>query len=304
MVATLEAPRPAAATRPLVLYVDDQIGNLTAFRASMRRFADVETATSGEEALELLARREFPIVISDQRMNGMSGSEFLARAHQLQPDSVRILLTAYADFAAVVSAVNEGRISRLVQKPWDRDEMRSLLSDSAEIARAARRARVLADRLVIAERGALAGAGAARVARRLAAGALDPTSAATVLDTLDALRDGRVEGEAVQTARALKPWTLGGRPVVGEARLPVASGDAVHLVLELMRHVDPDAAEVRVSGSSRAGQATVRVGPVILSAAELDAAVVPGHLAERCGATIERIEDEGAAWLELVFTGT
>ncbi len=119
--------------RPKVLYVDDQPGNLTVFRASMRRYADVRTAISGAEALEILRAEEFPIVISDQRMDGMTGSELLTEVCRMYPDSVRILLTAHADFEAVIAAVNEGRIARFIRKPWDRSEMRVVLEDSTRL---------------------------------------------------------------------------------------------------------------------------------------------------------------------------
>jgi len=116
--------------RPRVLYVDDQVGNLTVFRASVRRFADVKTVSSGEEALKLLETEEFPIVISDQRMAGLSGTELLIQVRKMYPDSIRILLTAHSDFSAVIDAINEGQIARFVKKPWNRDEMRAILEDA------------------------------------------------------------------------------------------------------------------------------------------------------------------------------
>lgn len=119
--------------RPKVLYVDDQLGNLTVFKASMRKFADIQTATSGEEALEILETEGFPIVISDQRMDGMSGSEFLAEVRKRYPDSIRILLTAYTDFNALADAINDGAIARFVRKPWERDEMREILVNSSRL---------------------------------------------------------------------------------------------------------------------------------------------------------------------------
>ncbi len=133
--------------RPKVLYVDDQLGNLTVFKASMRRFADIRTATSGEEALEILETEEFPIVISDQRMDGMSGSEFLAAVRERSPDSIRILLTAYTDFNALADAINDGAIARFVRKPWERDEMREILVNSSRLYWKSRENRVLIQQL-------------------------------------------------------------------------------------------------------------------------------------------------------------
>ena len=130
---------------PKVLYVDDQVGNLTVFRASLRRFADIRTARSGAEALEILEQECFPIIISDQRMDGMSGSELLAEVRRRYPDTVRMLLTAHTDFNAVVEAVNEGRITRFVGKPWKREEMRAILSDAHELYWSAHEKQALRD---------------------------------------------------------------------------------------------------------------------------------------------------------------
>jgi response regulator RpfG family c-di-GMP phosphodiesterase len=141
-------------SRPRILYVDDQLGNLTVFRASMRRIAEIHTARSGAEALERLAQEEFSIVISDQRMEGLSGSELLGEVHRLYPDTVRILLTAYSDFNAIVSAINVGRIARFVRKPWNREEMRTILNDGCQIYESRRRDRVLSEQ--VASRMALA----------------------------------------------------------------------------------------------------------------------------------------------------
>ncbi len=118
--------------RPKVLYVDDQDGNLRVFHSSLRRYAEIRTASSGFEGLKILEGEEYPIVVSDQRMDGMTGSEFLTRVRELYPATVRILLTAHADFNAVVEAINGGQIACFVQKPWRREQMRELLMQSNE----------------------------------------------------------------------------------------------------------------------------------------------------------------------------
>jgi two-component system sensor histidine kinase/response regulator len=130
------------------LYVDDQLGNLTVFRASMRRFADVKTVTSGEAALELLATEEYPIIISDQRMEGLSGTELLIEVRRLYPDSIRILLTAHSDFSAVIDAINEGQIARFIRKPWGRDEMRMVIEEANRLYWKSRGDRLLAQQFV------------------------------------------------------------------------------------------------------------------------------------------------------------
>ena len=153
--------------RPSVLYVDDQVGNLTTFRANFRRYADIKTATSGEEALQLLETEEFPIVISDQRMEGLSGTELLTRVRQRYPDSIRILLTAHSDFSAVVDAINEGQIARFVRKPWDREEMRVILEDASRLYWKTRENRALTQQFVQQARLAVVGQSVARLSEEL-----------------------------------------------------------------------------------------------------------------------------------------
>ncbi len=119
--------------RPKVLYLDDQAGNLTVFRANMRRYVDMVTTTDPEEAMEHLRKEEFPIIISDQRMEQMSGATFLTRAREIQPDSQRMLLTAYSDFEALVEAINDGQVARFIRKPWERDDMLATLVSANEL---------------------------------------------------------------------------------------------------------------------------------------------------------------------------
>ena len=119
--------------RPKVLYLDDQQGNITVFRANLRRYADIFATTDPEEALALLRQEEFPIIISDQRMDEMSGSTFLTLAKKIQPHSVRMVLTAYSDFEALVQAINEGEVNRFIRKPWERQDMLSTLVSANEL---------------------------------------------------------------------------------------------------------------------------------------------------------------------------
>jgi response regulator RpfG family c-di-GMP phosphodiesterase len=112
-------------SRPRVLCVDDEPYVLDGLRDNLRRSFDVETAESGAAGLELLKRdpQAYEIVISDMRMPVMSGSVFLAEARRIAPNTVRILLTGYADTKAAVRAVNDGQIFRFLTKPCDVDEL-------------------------------------------------------------------------------------------------------------------------------------------------------------------------------------
>ena len=91
-----------------VLYVDDEEGNLLAFRAGFRRELEVFTAKSGQEGLALLENTPVQVVISDQRMPGMNGTEFLAQVRERWPRAVRIMLTGYSDLQGVVDATPTG----------------------------------------------------------------------------------------------------------------------------------------------------------------------------------------------------
>ena len=118
-----------------LLYVDDEINNLNAFKASLRRDYNILTAESGEEALEVLKENKVHIIITDQRMPKMTGIELLEKVLQLYPDPIRILLTGYADIQAVIDAINKGQVYKYITKPWDEQELRLSIKNSYEVYR-------------------------------------------------------------------------------------------------------------------------------------------------------------------------
>lgn len=108
-----------------LLLVDDEPNILK----SLSRVFDEEgyeifTAGSPEEALDLLKNQNVDVIISDQRMPTMTGSEFLSRVKKQYPDTIRMILSGYADFNAIQSAINEGSIYKFLNKPWDNDELK------------------------------------------------------------------------------------------------------------------------------------------------------------------------------------
>lgn len=111
---------------PIVLFVDDEPNILkTLCRLFMDEEYEVHTAGNGREALDLLEAGLRPtIIVSDQRMPEMGGAEFLAKASKLVPDSIRMVLTGYADINAAVQAINQGGIYRYIMKPWNDDDLR------------------------------------------------------------------------------------------------------------------------------------------------------------------------------------
>jgi len=103
-----------------VLCVDDEANILSALRRLFRPCGYVVTvAASGEEGLAILDQAPFDLVISDMRMPGMSGAQFLEEVSTRWPDTMRLLLTGYADIDSTIDAVNKGRIFHYVSKPWD-----------------------------------------------------------------------------------------------------------------------------------------------------------------------------------------
>ncbi|MGZ5047783.1 MAG: response regulator, partial [Usitatibacter sp.] len=124
----------AANDRLGLLFVDDDERVLNALRSLFRNEYHVYTALGGEEALALVKRHAIPIVVSDQRMPGMSGVDLLRQVRAESPRTVRMLLTGYSDLAALVGSINEGEVFRFVRKPWDNDEIRANVSDAATAA--------------------------------------------------------------------------------------------------------------------------------------------------------------------------
>jgi CheY-like chemotaxis protein len=116
---------------PRLLFVDDEPAVLEALAVNLRRGFEVVTVTSGEDGLEYLrAQSDFAVVVSDMRMPKMDGATFLARAREIAPDVVRILLTGQTDLEAAIKAVNHGQLFRFLTKPCPRDTLRSAI-DSA-----------------------------------------------------------------------------------------------------------------------------------------------------------------------------
>ena len=114
---------PADAT-PLILLVDDEPGVLSSLRRLLRPTGyRVITAEGGAAALDMLSVYPVDLVISDMRMPGMNGAEFLARARERYPDIMRILLTGYSEVDSAVRAINEGGVYRYLNKPWDDQDL-------------------------------------------------------------------------------------------------------------------------------------------------------------------------------------
>ena len=115
-----------------ILCVDDELDNVEALERLFRKKYQVYKATSGEEALKILAQHPVTVIISDQRMPNMMGVEFLTKSTVTHPDAIRILLTGYTDINSVIAAINSGQIYRYVTKPWDSVDLENAIDKAVE----------------------------------------------------------------------------------------------------------------------------------------------------------------------------
>lgn len=150
-----------------VLYVDDDLANLTVFRAAFGRRFSVLVASSGAEALDLLEKHDVAVLLSDQRMPGMSGVELLRRVRESQPHIERYLVTAYSNLDEAIAAVNEGHIRRYLKKPWEAGEVAAAIQAGIEAVALRRRVAELERRMHEAERIHALGVVAAGIAHEL-----------------------------------------------------------------------------------------------------------------------------------------
>src|SRR5699024_8019914 len=116
-----------------ILYIDDEVHNLNAFRASFRRDYAVYTATEIHEAHMVLDKYTIPIIIADQRMPGTTGIEFFHSIKDRYSDSIRILITAYTEAEDLVDAINKGQIYRFIKKPWEYYDLQATIFNAYEI---------------------------------------------------------------------------------------------------------------------------------------------------------------------------
>lgn len=116
-----------------ILFVDDEKNILNSLQRVFRKEGyGILVADSGEGGLDLLRQKSVAVVVSDQRMPGMGGVEFLTKVREAAPDTVRMMLTGQADMAEIAGAINQGQIYRYITKPWDDDEIRLIVKAAVE----------------------------------------------------------------------------------------------------------------------------------------------------------------------------
>ena len=116
-----------------ILLVDDEPNVLSALkRALFDEPLEIVSVTSAEEALDIMKNDHFKVVVSDERMLGMQGSEFLVQVRSEHPHTIRIMLTGHATVSAAMKAVNEGEIYRFFSKPWDDHNLKFAIRSAIE----------------------------------------------------------------------------------------------------------------------------------------------------------------------------
>ncbi len=116
-----------------VLYIDDEVNNLVAFKASFRRLYHIYTTSSTMEARRILDENDIQVIISDQRMPEMTGIEFFESILEEHPEPIRMLLTGYSDMQAVIDAINKGHVYRYFSKPWDEKNMIKNINKASDV---------------------------------------------------------------------------------------------------------------------------------------------------------------------------
>lgn len=128
--------RKAEVPRLKILYIDDERINLLNFESAFGKEYEILNAESGEDALRIFKQEsDVSMVISDQRMPGMSGVELLEKIYRLNPEPVRMILTGYKDIEDILGAINQGRVHRYILKPWEEKEIRPVLKQAGELFR-------------------------------------------------------------------------------------------------------------------------------------------------------------------------
>jgi len=131
----MAAAMNTTATKPQILFVDDEQRVLNSMRIMFRREFDLHLANSGQEALDIVKKQDIDVIVADHRMPQMTGVEVLTEVRSISPRTVRILLTGYADLDAVEGSINECEVFRFLTKPCPPDQLRETITLAVKAAR-------------------------------------------------------------------------------------------------------------------------------------------------------------------------
>jgi two-component system sensor histidine kinase/response regulator len=116
-----------------ILYLDDELNNLSSFKATFREYYNVYTAENPNEARKILFNQKIHIVIADQRMPEETGVSFLQSILGKYNSPVRILMTGYTDLTPAIDAINKGQVFRYITKPWNEKELRTIIEEAYQV---------------------------------------------------------------------------------------------------------------------------------------------------------------------------
>ena len=150
-----------------VLFVDDDEANLIVCEAACGQDFPVLVASSAEAALLCMQQEEVGVIVADQRMPGTTGVELLEKVRLDYPDTVRVLITAYADIHDAIQAINRGRVRRYLRKPWEPGELKAEIRDALDIYAMSRKLSAMEVRLRETERVYALGVVAASIAHEM-----------------------------------------------------------------------------------------------------------------------------------------
>lgn len=120
--------------KPTLLLVDDEERVLRSLKLLFRGKYNVLITTDPHEAIDMVKHQKVHVIISDQRMPIMQGSDLLREVKEHSPTTMRLLLTGYSDLNAIISSINEGEIFRFINKPWNQQELKETVNKATEIA--------------------------------------------------------------------------------------------------------------------------------------------------------------------------
>ncbi len=120
--------------KPKILYVDDEIINLQLFKATFRRDFNITTALSPIDALEILKKETFQVIITDQKMPGMTGVEFLKIVQGIFPNVPphRMIVSGYSENEVVQDAYENCQLHKFISKPWNAKELKDAIEDAIQ----------------------------------------------------------------------------------------------------------------------------------------------------------------------------
>ncbi|MBF0321186.1 MAG: response regulator, partial [Nitrospirae bacterium] len=118
--------------RRTILCVDDEQDILDSMYDTLKEHYNVKLANNAADALRILQEEDIAVVISDQRMPSMTGSELFAEIHKIKPHCKKILLTAYMDIRAAMDAINKGAVNKYLTKPWNNEEIIEIVHELVE----------------------------------------------------------------------------------------------------------------------------------------------------------------------------